>query len=91
MSSDSVARQERRDLCGIDSYPAAVSNQHVGKQERGDPCSCEISEEQLLNKPTKNPKPNKNVDPGQQEFRENLVDDRVPEHTHTPVLLMNHL
>ena len=28
-----------------------------------------------------------------QEFRENLVDDRVPERreTHTPVLLMNHL
>ena len=59
-----------------------------------DPCSSEISEEQLLTKPTKNPKPNKNVDHDQerwdpchseipewlQEFRENLVDDRIPEH-----------
>ena len=52
-----------------------------------------IPEEQLLTKPTKNPKPNQNEDHGQvrgdpchsdipewlQEFRENLVDDRVPE------------
>ena len=59
-----------------------------------DPCSSEISEEQLLTKPNKNPKPNKNEDhelargdPGHsdipewlREFRENLVDDRVPEH-----------
>ena len=43
--------------------------------------------EQLLTKPTQNPKPNKNENPDQergdpewlQEFRENLVDDRVPE------------
>ena len=55
-----------------------------------DPCSSEISEEQLLTKPTKNPKTNKNDDHDQdrgdpyfsdipewlQEFRENLVDDR---------------
>ena len=62
----------------------------------GDPCSSEISQEQLLTKPTnqKPPKPNINVDHDQergdpchsdipewlQEFRENLVDDRVPEH-----------
>ena len=64
------------------------------RQERGDLCSSEISEEQLLTKPTKNPKPNKNEDHDLerrdlchsdiqewlQEFRENLVDDRVPEH-----------
>ena len=53
VSSDSVTRQARRDLCGIDSYPVTVSSKHVGSQERGD----------LLTKPTKNPKPNKNEDP----------------------------
>ena len=83
MSSESVDRQERRDLCGIDSYPVVVSSKHVEREERGD----------LLTKPTKNPKPNKNEDHDLergdllnsdipewlQEFRENLVDDRVPE------------
>ena len=44
------------------SYPAAVSSKHVERQERGDPCSSEVSEEQLLTKSTKNPKPNKIVD-----------------------------
>ena len=62
--------------------------------KRRDPCSSAIPEEQLLTKPTKNHKPNKNEDPDQergdlchsdirdwlQEFRENLVDDRVPDH-----------
>ena len=81
---DSVTRQERRDPCGIDSYPAAVSSKHVERKERRDP----------LTKPTKNPKPNKNEDHALerrdpchsdipewlQEFRENFVDDRVPEH-----------
>ena len=90
----SVDRHERGDPSGIDPFPAAVSSKRVERQERGDPCSSEISEEQLLTKPTKNPKPNKNVDHDQerrdscysdipewlQEFRENLVDDRVPEH-----------
>ena len=94
VSNESVARQERGDLCGIDSSPAAVSSKHVERQEQGDPCSSEISEEQLLTKPTKNPNPNKNEDHDQergdpchsdipewlQEFRENLVDDRVSEH-----------
>ena len=61
-----------------------MSSSHVERKERGDP----------LTKPTKNPKPNKNEDHEQvrgdpyysdipewlQEFRENLVDDRVPEH-----------
>ena len=61
VSSESVARQERRDPCGIDPYPAAVSSKHVERQERGDPLYSD-SPEWL------------------QEFRENLVDDRVPEH-----------
>ena len=82
--SESVARQERRDRCGIDSYPVTVSSKHVDRKERRDP----------LTKPTKNPEPNKNEDHDKerrdpfcaeipdwlQEFRENLVDDRVPEH-----------
>ena len=71
-----------------------MSSKHVERQERRDPCSSEISEDQLLTEPTKNPKPNKNEDHDferrdllnsdipewLQEFRENLVDDRVPEH-----------
>ena len=48
-SSDSVTRQARRDVCGIDSYPVTVSSKHAEKKERRDP----------LTKPTKNPKPNK--------------------------------
>ena len=82
MSSDSETRA-REDLSGIDSYPVSVSSEHVERKERGDP----------LTKPTKNPKPNKNEDheleradpfcsdipEWLQEFRENLVDDRVPE------------
>ena len=46
VSSDSVARQERRDLCGIVFYPVTVSSKHVERKERED----------LLTKPTKNPK-----------------------------------
>ena len=60
-----------------------MSSSHVERKERGDP----------LTKPTKNPKPNKNEDHDLergdplcsdipewlQEFRENLVDDGVPE------------
>ena len=92
VSSESVARQERGDLCGINHHPAIVSSERFERQERGDPCSSEISEE-LLTKPTKIKKSNKNEDhdqergdplyseipEGLQEFRENLVDDRVPE------------
>ena len=84
VSSDSVTRLARRDLCGIDSFPVTVLSKHVERQERGD----------LLTKPTKIHKPNKNEDHDLelgdascseipewlQEFRENLVDDRVPEH-----------
>ena len=82
VSSDSETRA-REDLSGIDSYPISVSSEHVERKERGDP----------LTKPTKNQKPNKNEDheiergdpfcsdipEWLQEFRENLVDDRVPE------------
>ena len=56
VSSDSETRA-RGDLCGIDSYPVSVSSEHVGRKGRRDPCSSEISEEQLLTEPTKNPKP----------------------------------
>ena len=94
VSSESVARQEREDLCGMDSYPSTVSSKHVEWQERGDLFSSGTAEEQLLTKPAKNPKPNKNEDHDQergdlyhsdilewpQEFIEHLVDDRVPEH-----------
>ena len=82
VSSDSETRA-REDLCGTDSDPASVSSSHVERKERGDP----------LTKSTKNPKPNKNEDHDRergdlfnsdipewlQEFRESLVDDRVPE------------
>ena len=61
VSSEGVARQERRDPCGIDSYPAAVSSKHVEWQERRGPCSSDKPE-------------------WLQEFRENLVEDRVPGH-----------
>ena len=78
---------------GTDHHPAIVSSESVDRQVRGDPYSSETSEG-LLNKPTKIPKPNKNENHEQvrgdpyysdmpewlQEFRENLVDERVPEH-----------
>ena len=71
-------------------------SERVERQERRDPYSSETSE-WLLTKPTKNSKPNKNEDHEQvrgdpchsdisewlQEFRENLVDDRVPERRHS--------
>ena len=77
-----------------DHPPAIVSSESVDRQvRRGDLYSSETSEE-LFNKPTKIPKPNKNENHEQargdpyhsdipewlQEFRENLVDDRVLEH-----------
>ena len=85
VSSDSETRARGEDLCGIDSYPVSVSSEHVERKERGDP----------LTKPTKDPKPNKNEDheleqedpyysdtpEWLQEFRENLVADRVPKHS----------
>ena len=92
VSSEGVDRQERRDPYGMDDHPAIVSSESVERQERGDPYSSETSKE-LLNKPTKIHKPNKNEDHEReredpccsdipewfQEFRENLVDDRVLE------------
>ena len=57
VSSDSVTRRARGDLCGIDSYPASLSSEHVEPIESGDP---------LLTKPTKNPKPNQNEDHDQE-------------------------
>ena len=73
-----------------------MSNESVDRQVRGDPYSAETSEE-LLNKPTKITKPNKNENPEQvgrdpydsdirewlQENRENLVDERVLEHRYS--------
>ena len=85
VSSDSETR-EREDLSGIDSHPVPVSSSNVEEMtERGDPL--------FADKPTKNPKPNKEdtsierrdplcaeIPEWPQEFTENLVDDRVPEH-----------
>ena len=45
-----VTRQARRDLCGIDSYPVAVSSKHVERHERGDLFSSGTPEEQLNQK-----------------------------------------
>ena len=84
VSSESVARQERWEPCGIDSYPAAVSSTHVKRIERVTPCW--PSQPKIQNRI-------KNVNDDQerwnpchsdipewlQEFKENLVDDRVPE------------
>ena len=72
---------------------STVLSESVARQEQRDPYSSETSEE-LLTKPTKNPKPNKSenhdiewrdlrrseIPEWLQEFRENLVDDRVLEH-----------
>ena len=71
-----------------------MSSKRVERQERRDLCFSGTPEEQLLTEPTKNPKLDENEDHDQerrdlchsdipewlQEFRENLVDDRVPEH-----------
>ena len=75
-----------------DHHPAIESSESMDRQARGYPFTSETSEE-LLHEPTKIPKPNKNEDHEQvrgdpysdipewlQEFRENLVNDRVPEH-----------
>ena len=92
VSSESVARQELGDPCGIDHHPAIESSERVERQVQGDPFSSETSEE-LLREPTEIPQPKKNEDHEQvwgspysnipewlQESRENLVDERVPEH-----------
>ena len=46
LSSESVARQAREDLCGKDSYPVSVWSKHVERQARGD-CSSGAPEEEL--------------------------------------------
>ena len=108
-SSTSTPTTPSNEIDHSDHPPAIVSSGNVDRQARRDPYSSETSEE-LLHEPTKIPKPNKNKNHEQvrrdpyysdipealQEFRENLVDERVPEHkvntkTHTRVLLMNHL
>ena len=61
VSSECVDEREWGDPFGMDHHPAIVSSERVERQERGDPYFCEASEE-LLNKPTKIPKPNKNGD-----------------------------
>ena len=75
-----------------DHHPAIESSESVDGQARGNPYTSETPEE-LLHEPTEIPKPKKNEDHEQvrgspycdipewlQEFRENLVDERVPEH-----------
>ena len=77
-----------------------MSSKNVERQKQWNPCFSEISEDQLLIKPTKNPKPNRNEDPNQergntchsdipewlQEFRENLwMTEFLNTKTHTPV------
>ena len=107
VSSDSVARQERGDLCGIDSYPAAVPSTNVERQAWRDLCSSGIPEEQLLTKPTKTSKPKKmrritnrygetRIIPTYWNVCKNLekilwMTEFLNTETHTPVLLMNHL
>ena len=106
VSSESVARQERGDPCGIGHHPAIVSSERVEMQERGEPCPSETSEE-LLTKPTKIPKPNNNKN----HDRERGETRAIPKYrngcknserilwmteilnteTHTHVLLMDHL
>ena len=84
-----------------------VMNTVLAKQERREPWSSQISEEQLLIKPTKNPKPNKNDSHDQerrdpchseilewlQEFRERTLwmTEFLNTETHMQVLLMDHL
>ena len=92
-SSTSTLTTPSKEIDHSDHPPAIVSSESVDRQVRRDPYSSETSEE-LLNKPTQIPKPNKNENHEQvrrdpyysdirewlQEFRENLVDERVPEH-----------
>ena len=44
VSSDSVTRQARGDLCGMDHHPAIVSSESVERQVRGDPYYSDIPE-----------------------------------------------
>ena len=78
VSSESMERQVRRDLCGIGFYPEALSSEHVEKGKNG--------ETRWLSQPKK-PKPNKTkttikngatcvIPKYRNGFRENIVDDR---------------
>ena len=91
-SSTSPPTTPSKEIDNSDHPPAIVSGERVERQERRDPYFSETSEE-LLTKPAKHPKSNKNEDRERvlgdpchsdipewlQEIRENLVDDRVPE------------
>ena len=92
-SSTSTPTTPSKEIDHSDHPPAIVSSESVDRQVRRDPYSSETSEESLK-KTTKIPKPNKNENHEQvrgdpyysdkhewlQEFRENLVDERVLEH-----------
>ena len=92
-SSTSTSMTSSTEIDHSDHPPAMVSSESADRQVRRDPYSSETPEE-LLHEPTKIPKPNKNKNQEQvrgdpnysdmpdllQEFRENLVDERVPEH-----------
>ena len=91
-SSDRETSRAREDLSGIDSHPASVSSSQVERKERSDP----LTKPTINPKPNKKETPIERRNPlladsGRaplcseirewlQEFRENLVDDRVPEH-----------
>ena len=102
VSSESV---DRGDPYGMDHHPAAVSSESVERQELGDPYSSETSQE-LLNKPTKIPKPIKmritsengktRVIPTYRNGCKNAerilwMKEFLNTETHTRLLLMNHL
>ena len=55
-SSPSTLTTSSTEIDHSDHHPAIVSSESVDRQVRGDPYSSETSEE-LLNKPTKTPKP----------------------------------
>ena len=80
MSSDSETRA-REVLSGIDSYPVPVSSEHVERKERGDqanPKSKTTKKNEDHGKERRDPFCSESPE-WLQEFRENLVDDRVPE------------
>ena len=47
VSSESVARQERKDLCRIDHHPAVVSSERMERQESGHPDSSDVHHPRL--------------------------------------------
>ena len=95
-SSTSTLTTPSREIDHSDQPPAIVSSERVDIQVRRDLYFSETSGE-LLNKPTKIPKTNKKENHEEvrgdpyysdtpewlQEFRENLVDDRIPERRDT--------